>query len=80
MARFFEWGWNLADRLAFTEVLVTGDPLTADMAPVYATLGLNPKDTTTLEGYLQEYFSRIMQKLKALDYNKEKDKQKKIPF
>jgi len=80
IARFFQWGWNLADRLAFTEVLVTGDPLTADMAPVYATLGLDPKETTTLEAYLQEYFSRIMKKLKALDYNKEKDKKKKIPF
>ena len=79
-ARFFQWGWNLADRLAFTEVLVTGDPLTADMAPVYATLGLDPKETSSLEAYMQDYFNRIMKKLKTLDYNKEKDKKKKLPF
>jgi uncharacterized protein YbjT (DUF2867 family) len=80
VARFFEWGWNFADRLAFTETWTTGSPLTADMAPVYARLGLDPKETTTLEGYLQEYFDRILKSLKALDYNKEKNKKKKVPF
>ena len=79
-ARFFQWGWNLADRLAFTEVLVTGQPLNADMDPVYRTLGLDPQETTTLEGYMQEYFSRILKKLKELNYNKEKSNKKKVPF
>jgi uncharacterized protein YbjT (DUF2867 family) len=81
--RFFQWGWNVADRLAFTEVLASGKPLTASMDDVYATFGLDRNETTTVETYLQEYFSRIMKKLKELDYeqtNTKKQKSKKTPF
>lgn len=81
--RFFQWGWNVADRLAFTEVLATGKPLDAPMDEVYTVFGLDPKETTTLEAYLQEYFSRIMKKLKEIEFetNKTKKKsQKKTPF
>ncbi|NEO95040.1 MAG: SDR family oxidoreductase [Moorea sp. SIO3G5] len=79
--RFFQWGWNVADRLAFTEVLVSGKPLDAPMEEVYEVFGLDPKETTTLEEYLQEYFNRIMNKLKEIDYEKAKKKSKKrTPF
>ncbi|MBV9384831.1 MAG: SDR family oxidoreductase [Chroococcidiopsidaceae cyanobacterium CP_BM_ER_R8_30] len=74
VSRFFQWGWNLADRLAFTEVLVNGKPLNAEMEQVYQVFGLDPQATTTLENYLQEYFSRILKKLKELDYEKTKTK------
>lgn len=75
--RFFQWGGNVADRLTFAEVLASDSPLDAPMDEVYATLGLNPEETTTLEEYLQEYFSRIMKKLKEIGYEKEKEKQRK---
>jgi len=79
--RFFQWGWNASDRLAFAEVLATGKPLNAPMEEVYNTFGLDPKETLTLEAYLQEYFSRIMKKLKEIDYEKNKaKKKKKTPF
>ncbi len=81
--RFFQWGWNVADRLAFTEVLASGEPLNAPMDEVYAVFRLDKNDTTTLESYLQEYFNRIMHKLKELDYEKnktKKQKQQKTPF
>jgi hypothetical protein len=68
--RCFEWSWNVADRLAFTEVLATGKPLNADMTEVYQVFGIDPK-----EAYLQEYFSRIMRKLKELDYEKNKQRE-----
>jgi uncharacterized protein YbjT (DUF2867 family) len=82
MLRFFQWGWNIADRLAFTEVLASGIPLNAPMDDVYKVFGLDPNETTTLEGYLQEYFSRIMKKLKELDFEKDKTKKQKqrTPF
>ena len=73
--RFFEWSWNASDRLAFTEVLATGKPLTAEMDEVYKTFGIEPKEIGTLEAYLQEYFSRILRKLKELDYEKNKQKE-----
>ncbi|MBD2104237.1 SDR family oxidoreductase [Leptolyngbya sp. FACHB-261] len=68
VARFFQWGWNLSDRLAFTEVLASGKPLDAEMATVYEVLDIPPESVTTLESYLQEYFARILKKLKELDY------------
>ncbi len=81
ITRFFEWGQNPADRLAFAEVLASGKPLSADMEQVYQTLELDSKETTTLEEYLQEYFDRIMKKLKEIDYEKNKGKKKKrTPF
>jgi uncharacterized protein YbjT (DUF2867 family) len=81
--RFFQWGWNVADRLAFTEVLATGKPLDAPMDEVYEVFGLDFKETTTLEAYMQEYFSRIMKKLKEIEFETQKAKKqskKKTPF
>ena len=76
--RFFQWGWNVADRLAFTEVLASGKALNAEaMYEVYTIFGLDKQQNTTLEVYLQEYFSRIMNKLKQLDYEKAKSKKLK---
>lgn len=83
LLRFFQWGWNVADRLAFSEVLASGKPLNAQMDEVYTVFGLDKQQTTTLEIYLQEYFSRITKKLKELDYEKNKSKKqknKKTPF
>ncbi len=80
-ARFFQWGQNTADRFAFAEVLSSGKPLNADMTEVYQIFGLDPKETTTLEQYMQEYFGRIIKKLKEIDYEKNKNKKKKkTPF
>ncbi len=82
-ARFFQWGWNVADRLAFAEVLASGKPLNANMDEVYDVFGLDPQEITTLESYLQEYFSRILQKLKELDYQQSKARKqsaKRTPF
>ena len=81
ITRFCEWGQNTADRLTFAEVLASGKPMDAPMDDVYKTFGLDPKDTTTLEEYMQEYFARIMKKLKEIDYEKNKGKKKgKIPY
>lgn len=76
-ARFFQWTWNIADRLAFTEVVATGKPLTAPMEEVYQTFGLNPQEITTLESYMQDYFSRILKKLKEVEYAQAEAKRKK---
>lgn len=73
---FFQWGWNVSDRLAFTEVIASGKTLDAPMAEVYETFGLVAEETTTLENYFKEYFSRIMKKLKEIEFEKNKAKKK----
>ncbi len=81
VARFFEWGWNAADRLAFTEVVAGGEPLDASMNDVYAAFEIDPDNIATLEAYMQDYFGRIMKKLRELDYEKnKKSSRKRTPF
>jgi uncharacterized protein YbjT (DUF2867 family) len=73
-AQVFEWGWNIADRMAFTEVLASGVPLTAEMDETCEIFGIPKEELTTLESYLQEYFARILKKLKELNYQEPKIK------
>lgn len=80
IARAFKWTQNIGDRLAFAEVLASGIPLDAPMGEVYETFGIDPKEITTLESYLEEYFSRILKKLKELGYEDQKKKKKKNSF
>ncbi len=77
ITQFFQWTWNISDRLSFAEVVTTGKPLEAPMDEVYRVFGLNPGDMTTLESYMGEYFERIMKKLRELDYEKQKKQKKK---
>jgi uncharacterized protein YbjT (DUF2867 family) len=77
VANFFQWSRNAGERLAFAEVLASGKPLTASMDEVYQVFGINPQETTTLEEYLGDYFSRILKKLKEIDYQKNKNKKKR---
>lgn len=74
ITRFFQWTWNVSDRLAFAEVVASGKPLTAPMEETYQVFGLDPNETTTLEAYMQDYFGRILKKLKELDYERSKSK------
>ena len=80
IAAFFQWTWDLADRLAFTEVSASGDTMDAPMDDVYETFGIDKSEVTTLESYMEEYFTRIMKKLKELDFESGRDAKKKVPF
>lgn len=77
VTRWFQWTWNVSDRLAFAEVLASGQSLEASMDETYQVFGIDPKEISTLEAYMQDYFSRIMKKLKELEYEQEKLKKRK---
>lgn len=51
-------------RVRMNQVLTSDAVFSAPMADTYRTLGVDPKDTTTLEAYLQEYYTQILKKLK----------------
>ena len=66
--KFFQWTWNISERLAFAEVLISGNDFINPMENVYELFQLNSNDILLLEEYLQEYFTRVMKKLKTLNY------------
>ena len=70
---FFEWGINISERLAFAELLATGRNFTADMNSTYTMFELNSLETTNLEAYMQDYFGRIIRRLKELNDEKERN-------
>ncbi len=81
VARVFQWGWNIADRLAFTEVVASGQALNAPMDEVYSAFDIEPDSIVTLEDYLKDYFNRILKKLKELEIDKNKrESRKRTPF
>ena len=69
---FFEWGINISERLAFAEVLSTGNSFTAEMQNTYNTFAFDKEETITLESYMQDYFGRILRRLKELSDEKER--------
>jgi hypothetical protein len=66
-------------------VFSSGQPLTAAMEDTYSTFGIDPAETTELEPYLEEYFGRILKKLRQIDYEqsitaKESKRKKTLRF
>ena len=76
---FFLWGNNIADRLAFTKVLTSGELFSEPMEDIYNLFRLDTAEVLSLEKYLQEYFSKILKKLKELN-TMQKNKLKDISF
>ena len=77
---FFEASLNIAERLAFSEVIGGGKALDAPMEDSYAVFGLDPDATTRLEDYLKEYYDTILKRLREMDADLDKDAKKKLPF
>ncbi|XP_048421308.1 protein HIGH CHLOROPHYLL FLUORESCENCE PHENOTYPE 244, chloroplastic [Pyrus x bretschneideri] len=77
LTRLFEWTNDVADRLAFSEVLSSDTVFSVPMSETYGLLGVDGKDIVTLEKYLQDYFTNILKKLKDI---KAQSKQSDIYF
>nr|QVY57918.1 hypothetical protein [Betaphycus gelatinus] len=69
----FQWMWNISERLTFTEIIARGDIFNTSMDDVYNILNAEKDDIISLETYLQEYFTKIMKKLKELNYKVNQD-------
>jgi uncharacterized protein YbjT (DUF2867 family) len=77
---FFAASLNVAERLAFAEVVSAGAAFDASMDGAYAAFGLDPADTTLLEDYLKEYYDTILRRLREMEADLDKDAKKKLPF
>ena len=51
---------------AFADILASNETFSAPMDATYQMLNLEPSGTTTLEAYLQEYYTSILKKLKEV--------------
>jgi len=65
---FFQWGWNIADRLAFIEVFSQASYFSTSMNNMNKIFRFKPDELFYLDIYLQEYFEQILIKLKDLNY------------
>ena len=63
---FFEWGWNIADRLAFIEIFSKASYFSISVNNMNKIFRFNPDELFYLDTYLQEYFEQILIKLKDL--------------
>eukprot|EP00210_Caulerpa_lentillifera_P005541 g5300.t1 len=64
--RGLQWARDASDRLAFAEVLSTNEVFAVDMKETMELLNVDPSSITTVESYLDEYFERILSKLKEV--------------
>ena len=72
--RFFEFTWNIADRLQFGEISASSF---GSMKPTNEVIW--PNGRLSLESYLQEYFGKILKKLRETNYQ-QSQKSNEISF
>lgn len=65
--KIFQWTLSISDRLAFTNLLIEKQLFDLSMNNFYIAFETNASEFNSLENYLQEYFSRILQKMKELN-------------
>lgn len=68
ISRFFQWSWNISERLAFIEVLSNTNKMNTSTKEVFNILQIQNSEIESLEEYFQEYFQKIMKKIKQLNY------------
>jgi len=67
LTQIFQWTWNISERLAFTNLLIEKQLFSLSMEEFYSIFKTNSKEFNSLDNYLQEYFSRILKKMKELN-------------
>ena len=72
--RFFEFTWNISDRLQFSELSVDSSKFNSSISEVTWST-----ERLSLEAYLQEYFGKIMKKLRETNYE-QSQKSNEISF
>uniref|UniRef100_A0AAU7YQ45 Ycf39 n=1 Tax=Gracilaria hainanensis TaxID=2871843 RepID=A0AAU7YQ45_9FLOR len=78
LTNFFQWSWNISDRLAFTAILTNSDNFNTCMNEIYSLLQISEKEAEKLEDYFNEYFSKVMKKLKEINYTSTNQSNQKI--
>lgn len=65
---FFEWGQNISDRLAFTEILNIENNFSKSTFELYKTFKIDPAELIQLDDYFLEYFIRLLKRLRDINF------------
>jgi len=65
---FFEWGRNITDRLAFVEILNIENNFSKSTSDIYTIFEVDEAEILSLENYFQEYFIKILKRLKDINF------------
>lgn len=65
---FFEWGQNISDRLAFTEILNTENNFSKSTVELYKTFKIETSELIQLDDYFLEYFIRLLKRLRDINF------------
>ena len=69
MTNFFQWSWNISDRLAFVEVFSGSEDFSIDYDVLKKPFKIEPEELLSVDTYFKQYFEQILTKLKDLNYN-----------
>jgi uncharacterized protein YbjT (DUF2867 family) len=65
---FFEWGQNISDRLAFVEILNTGNNFSKSTSDFYKLFKIDSEEIIQLDYYFLEYFIRLLKRLRDINF------------
>lgn len=65
---FFEWGQNISDRLAFTEILGNENNFSDSSFELYEIFKTDPDELVQLDDYFLEYFIRLLKRLRDINF------------
>jgi uncharacterized protein YbjT (DUF2867 family) len=66
---FFQWSWNISDRLAFIEVFSGKEDFSVNYAKLSSIFKIDSSELLHIDTYFKQYFEQILTKLKDLNYN-----------
>ena len=65
---FFEWGQNISDRLAFSEILNVENNFSKSTFDLYKIFKIDPAEIIQLDDYFLEYFIRLLKRLRDINF------------
>ena len=65
---FFEWGQNISDRLAFSEILNVENNFSKATFDLYKIFKIDSAEIIQLDDYFLEYFIRLLKRLKDINF------------
>jgi uncharacterized protein YbjT (DUF2867 family) len=69
ISNWFQWTWNIADRLAFIEVFSNEEDFSVNYTKLNSIFKIPAEELLSVDTYFKQYFEQILTKLKNLNYN-----------